>query len=476
MEFWTFCKDWLFGFLGINLIMDALENGYEIPAQAYVQLVFSCVTLFFGVLTAYRAFYLLVGLFAKQRKYPEQKKENRYAFLLSARNEQAVIGNLIDSIRALDYPQGLIDIYLVADNCSEGDKTAEIAREKGCIVYERHDQEHARKGYALEFMMEEMKKRVDLEKDYYAYVLCDSDNVLAPDFLSKINDAFVAENYAAVSGYRNIKNLNENWITALNGINFYRNTLSVIRPRSVLHCHSQAYAGTGFALRSRILKDGWHWTEIVEDCQLSTLLASEEENLGFCEEAEFYDEQPSSLKISFRQRLRWAKGSLIVWWKYGPKLMASFFKRPSWQKYDLYWDYFPFTLFSFLWPFLYQVISLIMILCTGVNAWPSFFNYLISTVVGMYFGGFVTAAAVLIREWKRVHFKAWQAFLMLFLWPLYDLSGIFLNIACLFTKTVWKPIPHKVVADPKALVKEEQDKMKKKKLKDVNVDPMSRTH
>ena len=87
MEFWTFCKDWLFGFLGINLIMDALENGYEIPAQAYVQLVFSCVTLFFGVLTAYRAFYLLVGLFAKQRKYPEQKKENRYAFLLSARNE-----------------------------------------------------------------------------------------------------------------------------------------------------------------------------------------------------------------------------------------------------------------------------------------------------------------------------------------------------------------------------------------------------
>lgn len=462
MEFWDFCKNWLFGFLGVDLIAGALEKGEPIPAQAYVQVVFSAVTFIFGVLAAYRGFYLLVGLFARQRSYPEQKKDNRYAFLLSARNEQEVIGNLIDSIRAQDYPQELIDIYLVADNCSAEDKTAEIARSKGCIVFERHDPEHARKGYALEFLMEQMKKTVDLEKDYYAYVLFDSDNVLASDFLSKINDAFVSEGYAAVSGYRNIKNLTDNWITAVNGINFYRNTISVHRPRSVLHSRAQAYSGTGFALRSRILKDGWHMTEIVEDSQLSVLLSASEEKLGFCEAAEFYDEQPASLKISFRQRIRWAKGSLIIWWKYGPKLLSSFFKRPTWQKYDLYWDYFPFVLFSFVWPFLYQIISLILILSTGVNAWPNFLNYLLSTLVGMYAGGFVTAACVLIREWKRVHFSWWQAFFMLFLWPLYDLSGIVLNIVCLFTKTVWKPIPHKVVADPQKLVEEELAKTKKK--------------
>ena len=49
--------------------------------------------------------------------------------LIAARNEEAVIGQLIDSVKAQDYPQELIDVFVVADNCTDG--TARIAREKG---------------------------------------------------------------------------------------------------------------------------------------------------------------------------------------------------------------------------------------------------------------------------------------------------------------------------------------------------------
>ncbi len=463
MEFLNFLKDWLYGFLGIDLMMDAINNGKAIPAQAYVQLVFSAVTFLFGVLTCYRFVYTLIGFLAKPRVYPEQEKNNRYAFILSARNEEKVIGNLIDSIRAQDYPQELIDIYVVADNCSEGDKTAEIARSLGCHVYERHDPEHARKGYALEYIFAQMKQTIDLEKEYFAYVFFDSDNVLAPDYLSKMNDAMVSDNLDFCSGYRNVKNLNENWLTGINGINMYRNIVSVSRPRAVVHSKAQCVGGTGFMLRSHLLKDGWHGHEISEDSEITMQIVMGGAKMGFCEEASFYDEQPSTLRISIRQRLRWAKGVMIIWWKHGWRLIGSFFRRPTWQKYDAYWDFFPFSLFSFVWPLLYQIITLILMLATGMPAWGSFLNYILSTIIGTYIGGFFVAVLVLIREWRRVHFTWYQAILISFVWPFYDMSGIIISIVSLFMRVTWKPIPHKVVKDPNELVAVEKAKAKGKK-------------
>lgn len=466
MNLWNFLKDWFFGFIGIDLMMKAIENNQPIPAQAYVQLVFSVVTLILGILNFHRFIYTIIGFFAKPKTYPELKERtHRYAFVLSARNEEAVIGNLIDSIRAQDYPQNLIEIYLVADNCSPKDKTAEIAREKGCHVYERHDPEHARKGYALEWIFAQMKKTIDLENDYFGYVFFDSDNVLAPTYLSKMDDAISEGGFDVCKGYLNIKNLSENWITGINGINFYRNSLCLSRPRAVIGSKAQAINGTGFIARSTVLKDGWHGHEIVEDSEFAITSILKGAKHGFCEEAAYYDEQPATIRLSIRQRLRWSKGSLINYCHAGQRLIWSFFKKPTWQKYDAIWDSFPYSLFSFVWPLLYQIITLILMLATGVSAWGSFLNFLLSTFIGSYIGGLFMGVLVLGREWKKVHFTWWQAILISFVWPFYDISGNFITIASLFMKVTWKPIPHKVVADPKALVKEEEAKLQKGKTK-----------
>lgn len=76
------------------------------------------------------------------RKPPvqEAKKNHRYAVLISARNENAVIGDLIHSIRVQNYPQDLIDIFVIADNCT--DNTAAVAQEAGAIVFPRFNTEH----------------------------------------------------------------------------------------------------------------------------------------------------------------------------------------------------------------------------------------------------------------------------------------------------------------------------------------------
>ena len=77
----------------------------------------------------------IVGLVTKHKKYPEAKVNHKYAVLISARNEEKVIGNLIDSIKKQDYPSDLVDVFVVADNCT--DSTFAVARDAGAIAYEK---------------------------------------------------------------------------------------------------------------------------------------------------------------------------------------------------------------------------------------------------------------------------------------------------------------------------------------------------
>ena len=170
-EFWNAILKWFQNLLGLDLMLDAINNNRTIPAQAWLNLIYSSITLIFGVLLTYRFIYMILGLFGKSRKYGEAPNDKKYCFLVPARNEELVIGNLIDSVRAMDYPQELVDIIVVADNCDEEDKTAEIARSKGAIVFERHDLTRCRKGFGLQYALKEFAKTHDLEKDYYAYIV-----------------------------------------------------------------------------------------------------------------------------------------------------------------------------------------------------------------------------------------------------------------------------------------------------------------
>ena len=62
---------------------------------------------------SYQALYLL-AVHHKKGKPHLPEKMHRFAILIAARNEEGVIGQLIESIRRQDYPQELLDIYVVS--------------------------------------------------------------------------------------------------------------------------------------------------------------------------------------------------------------------------------------------------------------------------------------------------------------------------------------------------------------------------
>ena len=100
----------------------------------------------FAACYCYQFVFLVVRLLRKRRTFQAQKL-CRYAVLIAARNEAEVIGQLLDSVRGQDYPAELIDVYVVADNCT--DETAKIAAAHGAVVFRAKKQGTGWKGLCI---------------------------------------------------------------------------------------------------------------------------------------------------------------------------------------------------------------------------------------------------------------------------------------------------------------------------------------
>lgn len=225
------------------------------------------------VLYFYQFIYIVIALIGEKRKKKqpeyEPKKLHRFAFIIAARNENAVIGNLIKSIKAQNYPSELIDVVVVADNCT--DNTAEIARSCGAIVYERFNKVLVGKGYALDYAFNKIKEDEGDYTAYDGYFIFDADNVIDRNYVREMNKTF-DQGYRVVTSYRNSKNFDTNWITSGYSLWFCREAKYLNNPRMILKT-SCAVSGTGFLTSSEIIKKngGWKCNLLTEDIQFSVV-------------------------------------------------------------------------------------------------------------------------------------------------------------------------------------------------------------
>ncbi len=267
----------------------------------------------------YKKGYYIIGLFFT-RKFKPAKNKHKYAILIAARNEKNVIGNLLDSINKQDYDMNYVTTFVVADNCT--DDTAEIARSHGAICYERFDNEHKTKGYALEFLLDRIEEDYG-RMSFEGYFIFDADNLLNTDYISRMNDSF-DEGCKIITSYRNTKNFDENWIASTYALHWIRSIRANHRARSVLRLATNIQ-GTGFLFTNEIVKNGWHYTSLTEDRALTADAVAQGYQITYNDKAMFYDEQPTNLKVAFRQRTRWSKGHLQAFVESGPYLFINIF-------------------------------------------------------------------------------------------------------------------------------------------------------
>lgn len=415
----------------------------------------------FQLCTLYKQLLLVIGLLAPKKVYPETETKKRYAVIICARNERLVIGNLIDSIHAQTYDAEKLTVFVVADNCT--DDTADICRNKGCVVYERFDKTRARKGWAMQYLFDRIKEDYGIDT-FDGYVVFDADNLLHPNFMAELNKAFVATNDSIVVGYRNTKNFDRNFISAGYGIHFMRSVVNYHRPRGWLHS-STHLAGTGYVIPARLLQDGWKYTCLTEDTQFTLNSVADGEFIAFCEDAEFFDEQPYQVRVMMRQRLRWIKGRLYSFLTTFPRLIKGLFTKggmKSFACYDLFFYAFPNSLYHALReiaaPLLGWLISLAAAWWIGDTAGIAAQASEASRFSALALFAAVSApllrlgytllksilvgTLIVIREHRRIHCSIPKLVLYTLLFPWFDLIGGPLALLALFTTSQWKPIKH----------------------------------
>lgn len=167
------------------------------------------ISIVFIVCYTYQFVYILVPFVVKDKRKGEAVS-HRYAVLVSARNEEAVIGNLIESIKRQTYDGGLVTTFVVADNCT--DDTARVAADAGAIVFERFDTANVGKGYALNYLLHRIDELFP-ERPFDGYFVFDADNVLEENYIEEMNKVF-SQGYGIVTSYRNSKNFGDNWISS----------------------------------------------------------------------------------------------------------------------------------------------------------------------------------------------------------------------------------------------------------------------
>ena len=392
----------------------------------------------------YRDLYKVTGLFCT-RKFKKTENYHKYACLISARNEESVIGNLIDSIRANDYPQELVTIFVVADNCT--DNTAKIAREKGAICYERFDDQHKTKGFALQFLINNIKNDFGSVDAFDGYFIFDADNLLEIDYISRMNESFDAGE-RVITSYRASKNFSDNWISASYALHWLRTIRNENRARSIFRLATRIQ-GTGYLVGSEVIPDGWNFTTLTEDRELSAAAVIRGYRISYNHDAIFYDEQPVDLKIALRQRLRWAKGHIQALVKLGGKLFLNIFKfdKMSFISFDMLTVVWPRSLETIFRKVVTFVLKMLIFVMTGA-ALGSYLGLVYDTIYWVaysYGTNILMAIYLFIIEHKRIpkmsiYKKAW--FCLPF--PIFDIIGKWVILIALFMKVEWKPIPHTI--------------------------------
>lgn len=251
-------------------------------------------------------YYLVLSLFGlyKKRDNGAEKcmPKNTFALLVAAHNEEMVIAKIIESLKDIDYPKDMYDIFVIADNCE--DNTASIARKYNVNVFERKVPDKKGKGYALEWMFNKIFK---MDKQYDSIAVFDADNLVSKNFLMEMNYK-LCQGYKVVQGYIDSKNPNDSWITGSYSISFWTANRLFQLSRSNLGLSNQI-GGTGFCMNTEILKQlGWGATCLTEDLEFTCKLVLNGYKVGWAHNAVVYDEKPLTLKQSWHQRKRWMKG------------------------------------------------------------------------------------------------------------------------------------------------------------------------
>lgn len=390
----------------------------------------TALTALFGI---YFAAIALLGGLRKAKHYPRRAPKNRICALIAARNEEQVVGLLVDSLMKQHYPRELFEVCVVPNNCT--DDTQGAAQRAGARILPCTQPVHS-KGEVVRLALDQLMAE---QPGYDAFCIFDADNLVDPDFFLVVNDALCAGEKIA-QGYRDSKNPGDSWVAGCVSVFYWGMNRLYNRARDCLGM-SAALNGTGFMMSSQLIREiGFDTHSLTEDLEYSAQCALNGTRIGWMNDAVVYDEQPIRFRDSYVQRRRWSAGTFQCMKRYCLKLFGRAIARRDSHALDM--------AVLFTGP-LTQLICLIPCVIFAVDG----IRQLIAHQLGMgvlaamlgvglinsVLGGGLMALAVCLMENKMAR-ERWSA--LAGMW-LFLLSWIPANLMSLVSRPPrWTQIPH----------------------------------
>ena len=378
-------------------------------------------------------YFLIVALFALKKPKPVARAnpKTKFACVIAARNEERVVGQLVESLLRQNYPRELFDIYVMPNNCT--DHTALAAIRAGAQILRPRGDIHC-KGDALHEAFE-----ILLPRDYDAFCVFDADNFVEENFLSRMNDAFCAGAKAAKGAMR-VKNPEDGPLCGCYGL--YFTCFDFFFSRARMNCGlSSKLVGTGFAVHRSVLErsGGWNSVTIAEDAEFAAYLAETGERVWFVPEAITYDEAPTTIKVSLRQRRRWSSGVMDVAQARGGRLFSGIFETGGARALDM--------LLMLLQPY-FQAAGFLLtsVLLLSQPKLSQALALLPLSLLAGFLGMAAFARILTAIQGKKADYR------VIFLFPLFMASWLPLNLVSLVRRTrSWQEIEHGKTANLPAL-------------------------
>lgn len=266
-------------------------------------------TLELGVLT-------LGSLLPGEAAAPNPGACGKLAVVVPAHDEASGIGQCVMSLLACARPPNGVRIVVIADNCT--DNTAELARDAGAEVIERHDPHNRGKGYALELAFEQVMQDAEVE----ALLVVDADSEVEHSFLVEMAGAFGAGADGAQCRYL-IGNADATDKGRL--MNVALLAFNVARPRGRAQLGlSVGILGNGFGLHRRVLEVlPYTARSVVEDLEYHLMMVREGFRMQFVESTSVTADLPVSEEGQTTQRARWEGGRYRMIREHVPTLLLD---------------------------------------------------------------------------------------------------------------------------------------------------------
>lgn len=250
--------------------------------------------VYLGATVLFLITFAILGKFPRKVKKPTTNKQNRFVVFIPAYKEDGVIYNVAKEVLNQEYPTALFDVIVIADSFQQ--KTLDALKSLPMKVKEVSF-EKSTKAKALNKTMSEIPDNL-----YDVALILDADNVLARDFISKINDSINA-GYHVVQGHRAAKNTNG--FAMLDAISEEINNNIYSKGHRAIGMSSRL-AGSGMAFTYQLYKDTMSTIDsVAEDKELELNLLRRGYKFEYRDDAICYDEKVSQANVFNNQRSRW---------------------------------------------------------------------------------------------------------------------------------------------------------------------------